>query len=175
MKTNLSSKKTYSLRNKSIKEAIKIISKITKQRARAKKQLAQRLGRTPTFIEITEELRYLQGDKRSKSPSNIISTSLTDAYLALKIKRLALAKEKIIQAVQALLLGIETKAIPKKDIKNLAQQFFPILRFQANERIFSQDILQLVNACFELSNLSEKDEKVKKQIKKIKKILDKFS
>jgi hypothetical protein len=175
MKTNPSPKKTYSSRDESINEAIKIISKVKGQRAKVKKQLAQRLGRTPTFIEITEELRRRQGDKRAKSASNIISASLTDAYLALKIKRLTLTKEKIIQAVQALVLGIETKALPEKDIENLAKQFFPILKFQINEKILSQDILQLVNACFELSSLSEKDGEVARQIKKIKKILNKLS
>ncbi|MGB9910991.1 MAG: hypothetical protein ACPLKP_00050 [Microgenomates group bacterium] len=161
---------------KEIEGIINLVNKVNKKRKITARRLAQKLGRIPTFIEVTEELRRIEGDKTVGLPQNIINTSLMDAYLALRRNDLNFAIEKIIIAARMLVLGIESEIISQKRIPSLAQLFSSILKIQWEKKIIlPKEIDQLVLLCFEIRNFGEDKEKILEQIKIIKKILNTLS
>jgi len=141
-----------------IQKIINSLTRLDEKRRRIAQDLALKLGRPPTFIEVTEELRKIQGDKRLFLPSNIISNLLVDAFLLTERKNLSLAEEKIEKAAQVFLLSIEKKAIPFSKIPLIGRLFAPILQVHLKKKIFPKRIEKIIVSCFSLQNLKNKND-----------------
>jgi hypothetical protein len=151
----------------------KIINSVMKLNARRKhvvRDLAQKFGRPPTFIEVTEEVRKRQGDRKVFLPSNIIGNLLADAFLLAERKNLKLAEEKIEKAGKTFLMGLEREAIPFPKAPSISKLFNPILLVHVKEKIFSPKIEKILISCISFQNIKSEKE-LRKRIANLKKLL----
>jgi hypothetical protein len=152
-----------------IQRIVNLVTKLNGKRKRITQDLALKLGRPPTFIEVTEELRKIQGNRRAFFPSNIIGNILADAFLLAQKKNLRLAEEKIEKAGKTFLMGLEKEAILLSKVLLISKLFNPILLIHLKKKIFSQRIEKILISCVSFQSIKNKRE-LSKRMTSLKKL-----
>lgn len=133
--------------------------------------LSKRLKRKPTFREVTEEVRRIQGDKGVFDPKNMLNNIFSDAYSAYNARNIKLSEEKLAEGCYVLSIGMSKQILTPKEFNRIVDQLIkPFRIIQLKKYIYSSGIEKIIDLTMDLDNYLSNEAELNKKAEIIKDI-----